>query len=146
MNRKFLWLLTVLLLTSIHLAEAQQAKKVPRIGFLGGSSASAYSSFIKAFRQGLRDLGYEDGPNIVIDYRYGEGKRDRLPDLSGNLVRLNVDVIVVSGTLAISALKNATKTIPIVMTAVEDPVTQALSRAWRGLAETSRDFTPWPMF
>ena len=107
-----------------NLAEAQQPKKVYRIGFLGGSSASAYARFIEAFRQGLRDLGYEDGQNITIDYRYGEGKRDRLPDLSAELVRLRVDVIVVSGALAISALKNATKTIPIVMTTVEDPVAQ----------------------
>ena len=105
-------------------AQAQQPKKVPRIGFLGGSSASAYSSFIEAFRQGLRDLGYEDGQNIAIDYRYGEGKRDRLPGLSMDLVRLKVDAIVVSGALAISALKNATKTVPIVMTTVEDPVAQ----------------------
>ena len=61
----------------------------------------------------MRDLGYEDARNLTIDYRYGEGRRDRLPDLSGELVRLKVDVIVVSGALAISALKNATKTIPL---------------------------------
>ena len=93
-------------------------------GLSRGSSASAYSSFLEAFRQSLRDLGYEEGQNIAIDYRYGEGKRDRLPGLSADLVRLKVDVIVVSGALAISALKNATKTIPIVMTTVEDPVAQ----------------------
>ena len=87
MNRK-LWLLAVLLLASFNLAEAQQPKKVSRIGFLGGSSASAYARFIEAFQQGLRDLGYEDARNITIDYRYGEGKRHRLPDLSGELVRL----------------------------------------------------------
>ena len=101
-----------------------QPKKIPRMGFLGGSSASAYSSFLEAFRQSLRDLGYEEGRKFAIDYRYGEGKRDRLPGLSADLVRLKVDVIVVSGTLAISALRNATKTIPIVMTTVEDPVAQ----------------------
>jgi putative tryptophan/tyrosine transport system substrate-binding protein len=105
-------------------AEAQQPKKIPRIGFLGGSSASAYARFIEAFQQGLRDLGYEDARNITIDYRYGEGRRDRLPDLSGELVRLKVDVILVSGALAISALQNATKTIPVVMATVEDPVAQ----------------------
>ena len=117
-------LVVAMLLVVGVIAEAQQAKKVPRIGFLGGSSSSAYSTFIEAFRQGLRDLGYEEGQNIEIDYRYGEGKRDRLPHLSGDLVRLKADVIVVSGALAISALKNATKTIPIVMTTVEDPVAQ----------------------
>ena len=115
------------MLCSLRLAfqsEAQQTKKIPRIGFLGGSSASAYSSFLEAFRQSLRDLGYEEGQNIAINYHYGEGKRDRLPGLAADLVRLKVDVIVVSGALAISALKNATKTIPIVMTTVEDPVAQ----------------------
>ena len=117
-------LVSVMLLAVAAIVEAQQPKKVPRIGFLGGSSSSAYSTFIEAFRQGLRDLGYEEGQNIEIDYRYGEGKRDRLPHLSGDLVRLKADVIVVSGALAISALKNATKTIPIVMTTVEDPVAQ----------------------
>jgi ABC-type uncharacterized transport system substrate-binding protein len=106
------------------IAQAQQPTKVHRLGFLGGSSASAYARFIEAFQQGLRDLGFEDRQNITIDYRYGEGQRDRLPDLSRELVRLKVDVIVVSGALAISALKNATKTIPIVMTTVEDPVAQ----------------------
>ena len=106
-------------------AKAQQAAgRIQRIGFLGGSSGSAYSLFIEAFRQGLQDLGYTEGHNISIEYRYGQGKRDRLPGLSADLVRLKVDVIVVSGALAISALKNATKTIPIVMTTVEDPVAQ----------------------
>ena len=105
-------------------AQAQQPKKIPRIGFLGGSSASAYSGFIDAFRKGLRELGYVEGQNIAIEYRYGDGKRDRLPDLAGDLIRLKVDVILVSGSLAIGALKNATKTIPIVMTTVEDPVAQ----------------------
>ena len=125
MREKVIGLLLSAMLFALCLpAQAQQPKKVPRIGFLGGSSASAYSSFIEAFRQGLRDLGYEDGQNIAIDYRYGEGKRDRLPDLSMDLVRLKVDAIVVSGALAISALKNATKTVPIVMTTVEDPVAQ----------------------
>ena len=105
-------------------AAAQQPKKVPRVGFLGGSSAAAYSGFIDAFRKGLRELGYVEGQNIEMEYRYGDGKRDRLPDLSADLIRLKVNVIVVSGSLAIGALKNATKTIPIVMTTVEDPVAQ----------------------
>jgi putative ABC transport system substrate-binding protein len=124
MNKVTFWLLAIFLVGAVAIAEAQQPKKIPRIGFLGGSSASAYARFIEAFKQGLRELGYEESQNVAIDYRYGEGKRDRLPDLSSDLVRLKVDVIVVSGTLAISALKNATKTIPIVMTTVEDPVAQ----------------------
>jgi len=116
-------LATVLLRTAIP-AEAQQPKNVPRIGFLGVSSSSAYSGYIDAFRKGLRDLKYVEGQNIAIEYFYGDGKSDRLPDLSIDLIRRKVDVILVSGSLAIGALKNATKTIPIVMTSVEDPVAQ----------------------
>ncbi|HSF58365.1 MAG TPA: ABC transporter substrate-binding protein [Candidatus Binatia bacterium] len=116
--------LLIFLLFAVSFADAQQTKNVPRIGFLGGSSASAYSEFIDAFRKGLRDLGYVEGQNIAIEYRYGDGKRDRISDLSADLIRLKVDVILVSGSLAIGALKNATKTIPIVMTTVEDPVAQ----------------------
>ena len=117
-------LVVIFLFFAVSLADAQQTKNVPRIGFLGGSSASAYSGFIDAFRKSLRDLGYVEGQNIAIEYRYADGKRDRLSDLSADLIRLKVDVILVSGSLAIGALKNATKTIPIVMTTVEDPVAQ----------------------
>ena len=117
-------ILTVVILFAVAVIADAQQPKIPRIGFLGGSAASAYARFIKAFQEGLRDLGYEDARNITIDYRYGEGRRDRLPDLSGELVRLKVDVILVSGALAISALQNATKTIPVVMATVEDPVAQ----------------------
>jgi putative ABC transport system substrate-binding protein len=124
MRKKVIGLALSAMLFALCFSVEAQPKKIPRIGFLGGSSASAYSSFLDAFRQSLRDLGYDEGQNIAIDYRYGEGKRDRLPGLSADLVRLKVDVIVVSGALAISALKNATKTIPIVMTTVEDPVAQ----------------------
>jgi putative ABC transport system substrate-binding protein len=114
----------MIFLANVVPVQAQQLAKVHRIGFLGGSSASAYAGIIEVFRQALRDLGYVEGQNLAIDYRYGDGKRDRLPELSADLVRLKVDVVVVSGTLAISALKNATTTIPIVMTTVEDPVAQ----------------------
>lgn len=117
-------LVFIFLFFAVSLADAQQTKNVPRIGFLGGSSAAAYSGFIDAFRKSLRDLGYVEGQNIAIEYRYADGKRDRLSDLSADLIRLKVDVILVSGSLAIGALKNATKTIPIVMTTVEDPVAQ----------------------
>jgi putative tryptophan/tyrosine transport system substrate-binding protein len=99
---------------SVHLADAQQAGKVPRIGFL--TSLSSISARHEAFRQGLSELGYIEGKNIVIEYRYTEGKQDRLPELVTELVRLKVDLIVVGGgALAIRAAKNATKTIPIVM-------------------------------
>ncbi len=108
-------------------AEAQQAKKVPRIGFLSAPASSTISARIEAFRQGLRELGYVEGQNIVIEYRYAEGKFERLPDLAAELVRLKVDVIVAAGGIqAIRAAKNATNTTPIVMTAAIDPVGDAL--------------------
>lgn len=103
-------------------AEAQQPAKIPRIGMLVGGSVSSYKSRIDAFRQGLRELGYVDGKNILIEYRYAEGKPNRYLDLAADLVRLKVDVIVVGGTMATAAAKNATKVIPIVMTIVSDPV------------------------
>jgi putative tryptophan/tyrosine transport system substrate-binding protein len=103
-------------------APAQQPKKVPRIGFLGTSSASALAARIEAFRQGLRELGYLEGKNIVTEWRSAEGKLDRLPTLATELVRLKVDVIVTTGPTATRAAKEATSTIPIVMTFDNDPV------------------------
>lgn len=101
---------------------AQQTVKVRRIGFLGAEAASGYSSRIEALRAGLRDLGYVEGKNIVIEYRWGEGKYDRLPDLAGELVRLKVDVIVTHAATGTLAAKRATTTIPIVMATMGDPV------------------------
>ena len=91
MNPKLFWLITAILLVSIHRAEAQQPKKVPRIGFLTAVSLSAISARIEAFRQGLRELGYVEGKNIIIEWRYAEGKPDRLPELAAELVRLKVE-------------------------------------------------------
>ena len=102
--------------------EAQQPKKIPRIGYLTGSSPSARSARIEAFRQGLRELGYVEGKNILIEYRYAEGKLDRMTELAADLVRLNVEVIVTGGPLVTRAAKEATTTIPIVMTQDADPV------------------------
>ena len=103
-------------------AEAQQPSKIPRIGYLGGSSRSATAARIEAFRQGLRELGYVEGKNIVIEYRWAEGKIERLPDLATELVRLKVDVIVTAGPTPTRAAKEVTTTIPIVMAQVGDPV------------------------
>ena len=102
-------------------AEAQQSSKVPRIGYLAGSS-SANPVRIEAFRQGLRKLGYVEGKNIVIDWRYAEGKSDRLPGFAAELVHLNVDAIVTSAPSQTRAAKEATVTIPIVMALDNDPV------------------------
>jgi putative ABC transport system substrate-binding protein len=103
--QKFLWLVTVLLLASIHLAEAQQPGKVPRIGILVWASASVLSNRIETFRQRLRELGYVEGKNIVIEYRYAEGKLERLTDLAAELARLKVDVIVTGGSAPALAAK-----------------------------------------
>jgi putative ABC transport system substrate-binding protein len=105
-------------------AQAQQPTKIPRIGYLtGGSlSSSSTSARIETFRQGLRELGYVEGKNIVIESRYAEGKLDRLPALAAELVRLKVEVIVTGGGQATRAAKEATNTIPIVMAQVPDPV------------------------
>ncbi len=115
-------LLVSLALASVHLADAQQAKKVPLIGFLFGSSLSANSARHEAFRQGLRELGYVEGKNIVIDWRSAEEKLDRLPALAADLVYLKVDIIVTGGSSPTRAAKEATTTIPIVMAQDADPV------------------------
>ncbi len=123
MNRNLIWLLlTAILLVLSHRAEAQQPQKVPRIGFLSGVSPSINSARVEAFRQGLRELGYVEGRNIVIEYRYAEGRLERLPALADELVRLNVEVIVTAAPPPTRAAKQATVTIPIVMTFDDDPV------------------------
>lgn len=103
-------------------AGAQQSNKIPRIGFLSALFPTTNPARIEAFRQGLRDVGYVEGKNIIIEYRYAERKFDRLPALATELVRLKVDVIVTSASQETRAAKEATNTIPIVMTNVGDPV------------------------
>jgi putative ABC transport system substrate-binding protein len=114
--------LATFFLTSASLAQAQQPTKIPRIAFLIASSLSAQSARIEAFRQGLRELGYVEGKNIVIEYPSAEEKPDHLPALVAELVRLKVDVIVTAGATSTRAAKEATSTIPIVMTNDGDPV------------------------
>ena len=118
--------LSVLLLTVSFPATAQQPKKVPRIGVLLPNQPSVSPQLVKAFHQGLRELGYVEGRNIVIESRFGEGKSDRYPDLAAELVQLRVDVIVTASTPAIEVVKNATSAIPIVMAASADPVGSGL--------------------
>jgi putative ABC transport system substrate-binding protein len=96
-------------------SQAQHGGHVPRVGYLGTSSASLESELVKAFREGLRDRGYVEGQNIVIEYRWAEGDYQRLPDLVADLVKLKVDLILTSGTPGALAAKRATQTIPIVM-------------------------------
>jgi ABC-type uncharacterized transport system substrate-binding protein len=101
-------------------AETQQTAKVPRIGFLGLASASSFGKQMEALRAGLRDLGYLEGKNVVIHYRWAENKYERLSDLAGELVRLRVDILVTHGTPGALAAKRATTTIPIVMAGSAD--------------------------
>src|SRR5262249_36238106 len=114
MKRKITVLsLSAMLFALCSSAEAQPAK-IPRIGYLSGNSLSAIVARAEAFRQGLRELGYTEGKNIIIEWRSAEGKNDRLPALAAELVRLKVDVIVTAGPTQTHAAKAATSTIPIV--------------------------------
>ncbi|MEK6666470.1 MAG: ABC transporter substrate binding protein, partial [candidate division NC10 bacterium] len=102
--------------------QAQQAGKVHRIGFLGNSTAALEANLVGPFREGLRDLGYVEGQNILIEYRWADGKYERFPALIAELIALKVDVIVTAGTPATLAVKKATTSVPLVMVAVGDPV------------------------
>src|SRR5215467_8678614 len=123
---RFCLLMTVLLITGF--AAAQQPKKIPRIGYLSSVDAATEFTRSESFRLSLRELGYLEGQNIAIEYRYAEGKPDQYPELAAELVRLKVDIIVIAGGLGtIRAAKNATKTIPIVMAGGgSDPVVAGL--------------------
>ncbi len=126
-RRKILIALLALgLLAAPLCAGAQQPKKVPRIGLVSPFSPSDTALWHQAFRQGLRDLGWVEGKNISIEYRYAEGRNDRLPDLAADLVRLKVDIIVASISTDALAARNATRTIPIVMASAGDPVASGL--------------------
>jgi len=115
-------LLTAVLLTATPPAQAQQAARISRIGLLINAPASVQSTQVEAFRRRLRELGYVEGQNILIEYRYADGKLERLPDLAADLVRLKVDVIVASAPRAVFAAKKASTTIPIVFAIATDPV------------------------
>ena len=121
-NPKSAILLGALLLALCVPAEAEQSGKVPRIGILISASPSIASRRIQAFQQGLRELGYVEGKNIIIEYRYAEGRPDTLPERVAELVHLQVDLLVTDTSNAIQAAKNATQTIPVVFTTANDPV------------------------
>src|SRR6516165_1857149 len=118
-------LLVVVLLAFAVIADAQQTR-LPRIGYASTNYASSPGPLVEAFRQGLRDLGYVEGKNILVEYRYAEGKDDRMPGLVNELVQLNVDVLVVPTRAGVRTAREATKTIPIVMVVQEDPVATGL--------------------
>jgi putative ABC transport system substrate-binding protein len=123
MTKKILvWLLVTFFVANVSIAQAQQPTKIPRIGYLDIASPSINPARYEAFRQGLRELGYVEGKNIVIEWRTAVGKLDRLPALAAELARLKVDVIVTTGPTSTRAAKEATSTIPIVMAFDNDPV------------------------
>jgi putative ABC transport system substrate-binding protein len=126
-NKKAFGLASAALLLALSFpADAQQIGKVARIGFLDASTASGSAVLVAAFRQEMSKLGWTEGKNITIEYRFAEGKNDHLPELAADLVRLNVDLIVVTAGPPASAAKKATTTIPIVMTNSADPVGEGL--------------------
>jgi putative ABC transport system substrate-binding protein len=126
MNKRLPWLLALFLLATVTFAEAQQPKEVRRIGYLSARSSSSESTRIEAFHHALRELGHVEGKNIIMEYRFGEGKFDRLPDLAAELVRLKVEVIVAGGVPSTRAAKQVTTKIPIVMAGGGDPVSTGL--------------------
>jgi putative ABC transport system substrate-binding protein len=121
-----IFILVLGLLAAPFAAEAQQPAKVPRIGYLSVLSPTDNPHLLEAFRQGLRELGYVEGQNIAIEYRFAEGRPERLPALAAELVRLKVDVIVTAAPPAPEAAKQATSTIPIVVANTGDPVAEGL--------------------
>ena len=121
-RRAFLGALAGGLLVALRIAHAQPAGKVVRIGYLGTGSGSRGAPTVQAFREGLRELGWVEGRDVVIEYRWADGRFERLPELAAELVRLKVDVLVASPTPAAQAAKKATGTIPIVGVSLTDPV------------------------
>jgi putative ABC transport system substrate-binding protein len=121
-KRITLWLPANLFLANVSLADAQHTGKIFRIGFLDSSNASGMGGLLGAFQQELNNLGWIEGKNITIEHRFAEGKPERLPQLAADLVRLKVDLIMITGNPAGLAAKGATSTIPIVITNAVDPV------------------------
>jgi putative ABC transport system substrate-binding protein len=120
-------------------AQEYKAGKVWRIGFLGAVTPARFDRFIEAVRLGLRDYGYVEGKNVAIEFRWAEGRYDRLPELAAELVGLNVDVVITHGAPGTLALKRATSTIPIVMAVIGNPVENgAVASLARPRAATSR--------
>ena len=138
--------LCAMLFALSYSASAQQPKKIPRIGYLSNTDPASESTRSEAIRLALRERGYIEGQNIAIEYRYAEGKLDRLPELAAELVRLKVDIIVgAGGDRVIRAAKNATKTIPIVMMGAGSILSSwALLKALPVPAATSPALQPFP--
>src|SRR5258706_1750215 len=126
MSKKISLIVTAVFLTTVSIVRAQPQNKVARIGYLDAPSVLSVPLRAEAFRQGLRELGYVEGRNLIIEYRDAEGKLEKFPALAAELVAFKVDVIVASGTLAALAAKEATRTLPIVFSPAADPVASGL--------------------
>ena len=137
MDRRAFLGMTALLVAPCR-ADAQPIAKVPRIAFLGNSTAALEANLVGPFREGLRDLGYTEGKNIVLEYRWAEGRYERFPALIAELLALKVDVIVTAGTPGALAVRRVTTAIPLVMVAVGDPVGSGLVKS---LARTGGSLT-----
>src|SRR5262249_16067647 len=122
MMTRFAVAVTLFVLAAPLTVGAQQAPKVVKIGLLSASTTAASAHLVEAFRQGLREVGHVEGKTFVLELRYGEGRTERLPDLARELVRLKVDVIVTSTDVAVAAVRQQTRTIPIVMATSTDPL------------------------
>jgi putative ABC transport system substrate-binding protein len=134
-RREFITLVGAVAAVWPFAVRAQQVGKVWRIGMLDTASRELNAANLTAFRKGLREFGYVEGENLIIEYRSVEGRNERLPEMVSELLRLKVDLIVVRGTPDVMAVKNATRTIPVVMTAVADPVgSPPISRTWAGIS------------
>ena len=135
-------LLIGIILAPVHFADAQQRKNVSQIGYLSSQDSARGSGRSQAIRHSLRELGYIEGQNIVIEYRYTEGKPDRAPELAVELVRLKVDVILANSAVVALAAKNATRTIPIVFNSQADPVASGLVDSLARPGRNLTGFTP----
>jgi putative ABC transport system substrate-binding protein len=145
MNRFVSLAVVLLTVVAVGRAEAQQRENTSRVGFLGINDPSSTKDFIEAFRTGLRELGYVEGQNIVIEYRWANGKPERLPSLAAELVSLKVNVIFAAAAPSIKAAKTATATVPVVFEMLADPVSAGFvnSLASPGANLTaSRDWLP----
>src|SRR5215813_4796732 len=145
-RRTFVGTLAGGLVLARSLAEAQSAERVYRVGFLLGATRESVASLFNALHDGMRDLGYVDGRNVVYEQRYGAGRMERLPELAAELVRLRVDVIVTGSTIHVQAAQHATSTIPIVMVFTADPVgsgfVASLARPGGNITGLSADASP----
>jgi putative tryptophan/tyrosine transport system substrate-binding protein len=126
-RREFITLLSGAAASWPLAARAQQAGKVPTVGYFGGATAISQRAWVDAFREGLRELGWIEGRTVTIEYRWGEGRAERFAEIAAEFVRLNVDVILAGGTEAAVAAKQATSVIPIVFLSAGDPVSSGLA-------------------